>query len=307
VPVDLPPFDALDVQSQPLDQTTDDHRVYGYANVDLFGTAVATLGFNYTDVQSEFLQISRWNPKLGLQWDVTSALRMRGAYFKTVKPVLASNRVLEPTQVAGFNQFFDDADSTQSTGYGLGIDWRPMSSLHAGFEFTGRSITHPSLVIRTGSRFARFESRHERAHRAYVNWTPTKRWAVGVEGIYDSFTNAVPSTTVPRRVITRMAPLQVRYFHPNGLFGGTTGTLVSQKVARENSTLAQGSSHFATLDVFAGYRLPRRLGVVSLAVHNLFDRRFRYQDDSYRSFGEEPSGTGLIPERTVMGRVTLSY
>jgi tetratricopeptide (TPR) repeat protein len=305
IPIDPPPFDITNTQRQPLDSVVDDYRAYGYANVEVLDGLVATFGLNYTDVESEFLDVERWNPKLGLRWDIGTGLRARAAFFKAVKPVLASNRVLEPTQVAGFNQFFDDADTSQSTGYGVALEWRGSTSLHGGIELTGREIRHPALDL--PARLIRFEDRREHLHRAYVYWTPSQHWALGVEGVYDSFKNSMPSETVPQRVTTRSLPLKATYFHPGGLLGGITASYVSQKVTRQNSTLAQGSSHFGVVDLFGGYRLPRRLGMLSVSVHNLFDRRFRYQDDSYRTFGEEPSGTALVPERTFMGRLTLSF
>ena len=53
--------------------------------------------------------------------------------------------------------------------------------------------------------------------------------------------------------------------------------------------------------------MPKRFGIVSLAVHNLFDKDFKYQDNSYREFGDEPSVAPYTPERLVMGRVSLSF
>jgi predicted Zn-dependent protease len=295
VPVDPPPVDITDTQVFPLDQATDDYRGYGYVNVDVVPGLT----------ESELIDFQRWNPKLGVQWEPNRALRLRAAYFKVVKPVLASNRVLEPTQIAGFNQLFDDADSTRSTGIGVGADWRVTTSVYAGFELTGRDIDHPNINLVADT--ASFQDRDERYHRAYLYWTPTTRWSVGLEGIYDQFKNSTPSSTVPREVVTRSLPLKLRYFHPSGFFADLGATYVRQKVVRENSTLAQGRSSFGVVDLTGGYRLGKRMGVLSLSVQNLFDREMKFQDDSFRTFGEEPSGTPFTPERTVMGRFTLSF
>jgi tetratricopeptide (TPR) repeat protein len=303
--VDPPPFSATDTDVLSLDDTVDDYRVYGYGSYEPMDGLVVTAGVNFTDVHSRFLDVERTNPKLGLRWEIGDHLLARAAYFESVKPVLASNRVLEPTQIAGFNQFFDDADTSLSTGYGAALEWRAGRGLYAGVEMTARTVDHPTQDLTRG--IGAFENRHEQLHRAYVYWAPSKRWALGVEGTYDRFTNSVPSQDVPRSVITRTVPLKVSYFHPAGPFGGMTASYVNQKVARQNSTLAQGRSSFGVVDLFGGYRLPGRLGILSATVHNLFDRSFRYQDDSYRTFGEESSGTGLVPERTFMGRLTLSY
>jgi hypothetical protein len=49
------------------------------------------------------------------------------------------------------------------------------------------------------------------------------------------------------------------------------------------------------------------MGVASLGAKNLFDKDFKYQDDSYREFQDEPSTGPYFPERTVMGQLTLNF
>jgi outer membrane receptor protein involved in Fe transport len=73
------------------------------------------------------------------------------------------------------------------------------------------------------------------------------------------------------------------------------------------STKAQGKDDFVVVDVAVGYRLPNRLGIVSLGIKNLFDEDFRYQDDTYREFSDEPATGPYFPERTIAGQVTLNF
>jgi hypothetical protein len=42
-------------------------------------------------------------------------------------------------------------------------------------------------------------------------------------------------------------------------------------------------------------------------VKNLFDSDFRYQDDSYREFRDEPVIGPYFPERIVMARFTAGF
>ena len=129
--------------------------------------------------------------------------------------------------------------------------------------------------------------------------------------MYDKFkneNNSLVAFNVPTRVTTWTIPARATYFHPSGLFGGVAVTYVDQEVRREQgSPLAEGDSSFTLTDLSVGYRLPKRRGQVSLTVQNLFDRDFKYQDDSYRTFSLEPYVSPYIPETTVMGRVTLSF
>src|SRR5918992_3134588 len=54
----------------------------------------------------EFHQV---NPKLGVIWNVTPYTVLRLAAFRALKRSLLTNQTIEPTQLAGFNQFFDDS------------------------------------------------------------------------------------------------------------------------------------------------------------------------------------------------------
>ena len=112
---------------------------------------------------------------------------------------------------------------------------------------------------------------------------------------------------------TLSLPIGLTYFDPSGFFSGTTATFVDQKVQRSptviapNATRTDGTDRFVVVDAVAGYRLGKRLGVVSLVVKNLFDQKFKYQDDSYREFRDEPSTGPYFPRRMVMVRFGLSF
>ncbi len=70
---------------------------------------------------------------------------------------------------------------------------------------------------------------------------------------------------------------------------------------------ADGTDSFFTVDAAIGWRLPNRLGIVSLEGRNLFDNEFKFQDDGFREFRDEPSTGPYIPDRTIIGRVTLNF
>ncbi len=52
--------------------------------------------------------------------------------METGKQALLGNRSIEPTEVAGFNQFFDDLPGTEARRYGAGLDVRLGEALYAG-------------------------------------------------------------------------------------------------------------------------------------------------------------------------------
>jgi hypothetical protein len=296
------------------DSDTIDKRVYAYTDWTILPSVTGTIGFSYVDFESdveafEDLDFDKFNPKLGLRWDINHSLQARAAYFKNVMPVMASKRTLEPTQVAGFNQFYDDPNATKSTRYGAAVDWKASSTLAFGAELTKRDVRNPVLDVDNGT--IPFEDSDEWDYRGYAYWTPSDHWSLSLEASYDKFENesdSLVSTSVPERVTTRTFPANVTYFHPGGFFSGVTVTYVDQEVRRESDSLqAEGDDNFTLTDLSVGYRLPKRRGVASLTVQNLFDKDFDYQDESYRTFSIEPYVGPYVPETTVMGRFTLSF
>ena len=302
----FPPPPGSSTEDEP---TINDARGYVYSNIESFDQVTWTVGMSYQDYNEDAFDKNRVNPKLGVQWDVTDALRLRGAYFEVIKPALASDRTLEPTQVAGFNQFFDDANGTKSTRYGGALDWQATQSVYTGAELTRRKIETPEFYQGTNSLDAKFDNQDEWTHRAYAYWTPATRWGLSAEAIYDRYESDNPiDIEQPLKVKTISIPLGVNYFHPSGVFGGVVVSHVDQKVRRSSSaTYADGDSHFTVADLAVGYRLPHRQGIVSVSVQNLFDNNFDFQDDNYREFQDQPSSGPYIPDRMILGRVTLNF
>ena len=277
---------------------------YVYANVRLPENMLWTVGLGYDDHRAENLDIRKFDPKLGLQWDISDRLRLRLAAFRTLKPPIVSNRTIQPTQVAGFNQFYDDSDGTVAWNYGAAIEARLDPNWFAGLAFSGRQFDEPVL---NEDRFAR-EERKESLYRSYLYWTPATEWALSAELQLNSYTgNPRVDLAVPAQVETWSAPFSVRYFNPLGFFAGVTATLVHQDVTREGAVKQEGNSSFATVDTLIGYRLPNRRGVASIEVSNLFDQHFKYQDDNFREFSNEPSVGPYLPERSIIGRLTLNF
>jgi len=315
--LEIPPFVPPTTEPPVFINTgsdTIDKRVYAYTDWTILPSLTGTIGFSYVDFESDVeafddLDFDKFNPKLGLRWDINDSLQARAAYFKNVMPVMASKRTLEPTQVAGFNQFYDDPNATKSTRYGAAVDWKASNTLAFGAELTKRDVRNPVLDFDNGT--IPFEESDEWEYRGYGYWAPLDHWSLSLEATYDKFENendSLVSTSVPEQVTTKTFPANVTYFHPSGFFSGLTVTYVDQEVRRESDSLqAEGDDSFTLTDLSVGYRLPKRRGVASLTVQNLFDKEFDYQDESYRTFSIEPYVGPYVPETTVMGRLTLSF
>ena len=72
-----------------------------------------------------------------------------------------------------------------------------------------------------------------------------------------------------------------------------------------NSTFNEDREDFFVVDTSIGYRLPRRWGIFSLDVNNLFDEDFLYQDVNIQT--ADPSEPRFVPERTFVARFTINF
>ena len=223
-----------------------------------------------------------------------------------------STVTLEPSQIAGFNQFFDDINATKSDRKALGYDIKINSRLALGIEASERDMEEPVVVDMGAGPETVFEDREEEFQKIYAHWTPTNSIAVSVEAISDLYEAESGIITqfdnLPERVKTKSLPVSVKYFSPSGWYAGVTTTFVDQEVERDPAaSQASGDDSFEIVDLSIGYRLPKRRGAISLVILNAGDKEFEYQDDSYREFRDEPSTGPYFPERTATVQVNLMF
>ncbi|WP_162560053.1 tetratricopeptide repeat protein [Methylotetracoccus oryzae] len=286
---------------------------YVYLNAKTPQKVTWTTGFSYDDFEQGPIKETSINPKLGVQWQTTPDLLLRAAAFKTMKPVLVNNRTIEPTQIAGFNQLFDDINGTQSWRYGTGFNWRITPDFYLGGEATWRRIQEPQIFLdQNNSQSVLSEGRREQFHDLYLFWTITDQLIAKLEFVYDDYNAAQGIATefdnLPTHVSTMSAPIGLTYYSPQGMFVGATGSFVDQTVQRSASSVdASGNDNFFLVDASIGYRFPKRYGLISFAVQNLMDTKFQYQDDSFREFRTEPVTGPYFPERTFLGRLVINF
>jgi tetratricopeptide (TPR) repeat protein len=243
------------------------------------------------------------NPKLGISWTSMSGTTLRAAGFRTLKRTLVTDQTLEPTQVAGFNQFYDDASATRSWVYGGAIDQKLGKKAFAGFEFTGRELTIPQLLFPDGQPPV-LEQRDgkERLARAYLFATPHAWLALGAEYEYEKFELDPQLFFAFRTVKTQRVPLSARFFHPSGLSALLSATYLTQDgefKAPGGNDFAPGSRDFWVFDAAVRYRLPKRYGFVAIGVNNFTDEKSTYQATDSRNLR-------IRPGRSAYARVVLA-
>jgi hypothetical protein len=141
-------------------------------------------------------------------------------------------------------------------------------------------------------------------YSSYLYWTPSPEWTVSGQIQLASFDSDGIDIT---QIGTFAAPMTVRYFSPEGFFGGFGGTFVRQDVNRSGTVTSEGSESFFLIDAALGYRFPQRRSRIALEARNLLNADFRYQDDIFRTAGDESQISPYIPERTVMARLIINF
>ncbi len=289
--------------------TKDVHQnnLYVYTNINYFKQATVTVGVSADFLKGVNVDRDQVNPKVGLTLNPLPNTTLRAAVFRTLKRRLISDQTIEPTQVAGFNQFFDDEnEGTEAWRYGVGIDQRFSPTLYTGVEVSKRDLELPFLTSDlSGVTQKQKVDWREYLARAYLYWTPHTWLAVSGEYQYERFDRDKKFVAGIKELDTHRLPFGVSLFHPSGFSAKLKVTYVDQagdfqsQGSEENSFL-QKDDRFWIVDAAVRYRLPNRLGFITVEARNLFDERFSFQDT-------DPTNPQILPARSVFARVTLAF
>jgi Cytochrome c biogenesis factor len=305
-------IDILDPSLELYSDTTDRYEVnqesgYAYFDLRMLKGVIGTLGASVDNYKERDINFFRFNPKVGVQWEIVPHVTARAAVFRTVKPQLVNSRTIQPTQVAGFNQFYDDPNGTEAWRYGAAIDAQISKSFSSGIELSERRIQENLQPFFTDEDDVK-EQRREKLAQLYGYWAINDDFALSGRFIYDNYTSEDSLYFVPSKVETISFPLSLRFFHPSGFFSSLTWSFVRQDVNYSgDASTFEGTSNFNLIDAVIGYRLPKRLGILSIQATNLLNQEFNYQDDSFREFARDQAYSRFIPERSIIGRATLNF
>jgi tetratricopeptide (TPR) repeat protein len=303
-PPDSPP--TLDIPGT-TDLSTKHGNVYIYSYLNLLKNVTFTAGVSYDNVRTGDLgDKDLFNPKFGVIWNPFPGTTVRAAVFRVLKRTLISQQTLEPTQVAGFNQFFDDPNLTEAWRYGGAIDQKFTNNLFGGVEFSKRELKVPFLdfTIDPENPPTREVDWDEYLGRAYLFWTPHPWLALRAEYLFERLKRGEQFPEGVTEADTHRVPFGINFFHPSGLGASLTVTYINQDGDFGGITavdpIRHGSDDFWTVDAAINYRLPKRYGFVTVGVTNLFDESFKF-------FDLDLNNASIQPNRMVFGRVTLAF
>ena len=222
-------------------------------------------------------------------------MTIRAAAFRVLKRRINSDQGLEPTQLAGFNQLFDDRNGAVSEGGGLAADFQFGPALVAGLELSRRNLVVPYDFF--GTVF--FQSQREDVVSGYLYWLPDDQISVSLEPRYHDFTRGAAFRSLELKEI----PIAVRVTLPSGWKFGVSLTGVEEDgvFTGPGGIDEAGSDSFWLLDAILAYRLPRRLGTISLEGTNLLNEKFSFQEIG------EAIVPRYVPEAQVALRVSFNF
>jgi tetratricopeptide (TPR) repeat protein len=315
--IEMPPLPPLEVVIPPqdvtlLDETDDlkDDIVYVYSRLQLHPGFRLTAGLSADFMKyGDRLEEDQVNPKLGFTWQVGERTVIRAAGLRCLSKSVAFAQTIEPTQVEGFNQFFDDVALSDVRQYGAALDHQFNPNLSSGVSWVQRNLDVP--VFEGITTFSR--DWEENTSRAYLYWSPLPTLALSAEYVNEWFAIDFPISSEVSNFRTQLLPLNARWFYPCGLSLDLKGTYVDQygeyfsrsSFTEESPELQTARDRFWVFDLQIDYRLAKGYGLFALGVKNLFDESFALQEI-------DPQITGanfyaLSPERFVYTSLTLYF
>ena len=287
--------------------TTTHASGYFYTDIRLLSHFMVSLGgeLHFLDRdradQGQDLTHLYFNPKIGLMWQPGPDTVFRAAWIKNVSSVPGYEQTIEPTHIFGINQLYRDEGNSRANRYAVAIDQRLSSNTMTGFEVSWREVATPTFS-NTGPIIE--VEQNETAHRMYFDWAISDRITTTVEYFFEEARRTQGGLEGIDGFEWHRLPVSVNWFHPEGWFSRVNVTYSKQAV--ESDEKPDSHSQFVTVDLKLGYRLPKRFGIITVGVKNIFDTEFLFQNPGFLR-QQEPDAWLYVPERQVYGQLTLAF
>jgi tetratricopeptide (TPR) repeat protein len=307
LPPPIPPVQITDRQQ--FDRDVHHTNLYLYSNTRLPYEVTLTLGASgdFFDADSpDQKDKDQFNPKFGATWNPLPDTTLRAAAFRVLKRTLITDQTLEPTQVAGFNQFFDQTNATDSWRYGAAADQKISRNLFSGVELTYSDLNIPFSQVDpfTGVSDLKNANWEEKQLRTYLFWTPHEWFSLSAEFQWERLEREKDLSEYAKNVTTYSVPLGINFFHPSGLSATFKATYIDQNGSFSRpfdvTNYEDGNDDFWLLDAAISYRLPKRYGFITVGAANLTDEKFEY-------FDSDINNPHILPDRFFFGKVTLAF
>jgi hypothetical protein len=256
---------------------------FAYVTSEIVDGVEATLGLSFSDFEQSRFFASEVGPKAGIRIALTENLEFRAAYAKTLQRPLILDQTVEPTTIAGFDQFFDDFGGAAAELAAVGVDARPRPNLWIGASAVRRWIDTPVRVLSPpDDTFFEIEGTRETTIGGYVNATLGDHWALALDARHERFRLEEEESDLPDQVQTTFVPLSLRWFDGSGLFTSLDAAYVRQSITGPFNAPERHDDGFL-LGGSAGYRLANGRGVIALEGRNLLNQDLEIRDQIFNT------------------------
>ena len=259
-------------------------------------TWIAGLSYDYFDGPK--IEKKQLNPKLGFIFKPRTDTTLRLAALRVLRRSMVTNQTIEPTQVAGFNQFYDDINGTDSKKVGFAFDHRASKRSFFGFEVSQRIINAPApLDDRSVTTW------DEHIHRGYYYYVLNSSTTLKLEYQFEILdADDIAFRYGAKRLETHTVPVGLVYSNGAGWGLNAVSKLVNQSGEFKNNTIGKlisGHDRFVVMDAGISYQFPKRLGKVDMSIKNLLNQSFNFQES-------DPNRFSIYPKRFFSVRLNLS-
>jgi outer membrane receptor protein involved in Fe transport len=256
-------------------------------------------------------ELNRISPKFGIDWTPDDRTRLRAAYTRSVSGLFnSSSTLIEPSEIAGFNQAYRTlipeatAPATVFETWGAGIDHVFPTRTYVNLEAQLLSstsdqqigvLTNSSGVVPVPDSISSQSQEiklHERDLTLNVNQLIGDNLSLGLQYrltaariTYNNQLLNVPATSIGSqyKIVNEATLNQVTFFAnfylPCGFFAQGQAIWWDQRDA--GFTPAETGDNFVQLNVFAGYRFPKRHVEAQVGILNLTDVNYQLDPLTY--------------------------
>ncbi|MFT5083599.1 MAG: putative Zn-dependent protease [Lentisphaeria bacterium] len=283
-----------------------------FSKVEELETADGATGVIFSSVEREAEFGGSLDPKVGIEWLISPKLTARGAFLRTVSRSKDTNMGIEPTLIAGFGQVFDEPEGIESELSGVGFDLNVSERISLGVEYGQRDLELPVEFIEDIFEAVEVHKQIENEFlQLYYYQSISDSLSISMEYDSASFNSTVLPrgdfrTSIPRNIKTETLPINLSYTVTKDISIRLGANFVKQEVLADSFVSPDpinNNEEFWTLDLSLDYKLPYRIGLITIEGNNLLGTDFSFRD--YNFFTTDPRPQKYLPEASFLVKLNI--
>jgi len=276
------------------DQKGHDNSVYLYSNFNLFHSLDITLGIASESWNTVNFDISNTSPKIGLHYKINPNFGVRLSHFEALRRSFIDDATLEPTQISGFTQLYDDDIGTISTTSAIAFELTNSTKYSIGFEYIYRELDVPSVISSVPTILPMSENTAD----IYMNYVFTDSFFVNTKIERQKiYRGSFAGNDTYENLLTYSLPVSFNYIFNPSIKTFLTARYIAQEgdfIDANFFTTSYGKDQFWTFDFGLNYIFPKRMGSLYLGVKNIFNEEFMYEEIDRKNPNIAPERTSFI-------------